>query len=1052
MILIQRNLVKSALYSRLYCDVFPRSSVKIFSNGREEKKEKEQINHHRRNPVNIQMISESLHRQIFPELKKDHKSFDDLSLNKLRREFLQHGIDLDKLTEVDNVPLKLPMLKGANIEDHFYQIADEQSKPYKDLLQIITKSKPPPTPKTWRLSVGWTKYDPKTGIGHDIEYPDSDALVFDVEVCMKVGKAPTLAVALSPTHWYSWCSQRLLDINEEPIEEYSTEDFINIETTAKQKGFPKDSAQLKRPKIIIGHNVSYDRARIKEQYWLESTGARFLDTLSLHVCVSGLTSFQRAMMKSKEMPEEDLLWSSQSSLNNLGDVYRLYCNQELDKEARNVFVEGNMKDIYDNFQKLTDYCAKDVLATHSISTVLYPMFLDRFAHPATLAGMLEIGQAYLPVNSNWKRYITDSDLSYEELSIESKRLLSNRADKMCHLMHNNSYETDLWMWDEDWTSKEFKFKKATKKKLPKNPVDSEKKSKKSELEMLKDKFQHLYDMKSLLPARRPLLPGYPEWYRKLCIKPTDPDWQPGAVNISTSMQISPKLLRLCWEGFPLHFIRGQGWGFLMPHKNTRPPGSDGKIPFDQLVEKCPVQNVNSQATKEESLEALYDLSDDVQSNLSRKDYYSKVKKDKTGQNYMGSGVFCNENLEKCVWFMKLPHKDGGTNRVGNPLAKTFIAKFSENVLSGEGSAAQRVIEIAKVCSYWRNNCDRIKGQLVVWLKKFQLPSGLRAENVNDFGAILPQVISAGTVTRRAVESTWMTASNAQSDRIGSELRAMIQAPPGYRIVGADVDSQELWIAAVLGDAHAVGEHGATPFGWMTLSGSKETKTDMHSVTAQAVGISRDHAKVINYARIYGAGQNFAERLLKQFNPTISNGEARSKAIKMFNITKGKKVYRVRPEYYDQFPDREYTMWEAMKMTKTVRVPMVELFYKPHWEGGSESAMFNRLEEIAGNEEPKTPFLGGRLSRALEPQGNSDDRFLPTRINWVVQSGAVDYLHLMLVCMRWLMGDRVRFSLSFHDEVRYLVKEEDAYKTALALHVTNLLTRSFCSSRYYTLIL
>ena len=163
-------------------------------------------------------------------------------------------------------------------------------------------------------------------------------------------------------------------------------------------------------------------------------------------------------------------------------------------------------------------------------------------------------------------------------------------------------------------------------------------------------------------------------------------------------------------------------------------------------------------------------------------------------------------------------------------------------------------------------------------------------------------------------------------------------------------------------------------------------------------------------------------------------------------TKGKKVYRLRPEYHDQFPDREYTVWEAMKLTKTIRVPMSELFYKPHWEGGSESAMFNRLEEIAGNEEPRTPFLGGRLSRALEPQGNGDDRFLPTRINWVVQSGAVDFLHLMLVCMRWLMGDRVRFSLSFHDEIRYLVSEDDAYKTALALHVTNLLTRSFCSSR------
>lgn len=67
-----------------------------------------------------------------------------------------------------------------------------------------------------------------------------------------------------------------------------------------------------------------------------------------------------------------------------------------------------------------------------------------------------------------------------------------------------------------------------------------------------------------------------------------------------------------------------------------------------------------------------------------------------------------------------------------------------------------------------------------------------------FGAIIPQVVVCGTLTRRAMEPTWMTASNAHSERVGSELRSLVQAPPGYKIVGADVDSQELWIASVLG--------------------------------------------------------------------------------------------------------------------------------------------------------------------------------------------------------------------------------------------------------------
>lgn len=41
---------------------------------------------------------------------------------------------------------------------------------------------------------------------------------------------------------------------------------------------------------------------------------------------------------------------------------------------------------------------------------------------------------------------------------------------------------------------------------------------------------------------------------------------------------------------------------------------------------------------------------------------------------------------------------------------------------------------------------------------------------------------------------------------------MVRAPPGYHIVGADVDSQELWIAAVLGDMHFTGHRGHTMIG------------------------------------------------------------------------------------------------------------------------------------------------------------------------------------------------------------------------------------------------
>jgi DNA polymerase gamma 1 len=71
---------------------------------------------------------------------------------------------------------------------------------------------------------------------------------------------------------------------------------------------------------------------------------------------------------------------------------------------------------------------------------------------------------------------------------------------------------------------------------------------------LESKFKHLFELKKLMPARRPLLPGYPTWYRKLCTKVSavDPkeneEWQSGPHLISTGMQVTPKLLSLCWEG------------------------------------------------------------------------------------------------------------------------------------------------------------------------------------------------------------------------------------------------------------------------------------------------------------------------------------------------------------------------------------------------------------------------------------------------------------------------------------------------------------------------
>ncbi|EFN85052.1 DNA polymerase subunit gamma-1, mitochondrial [Harpegnathos saltator] len=1030
-------------------------------------------NNVRVNEINMQMLPESLHEKLF---KKDNKQkqLSEEEINNIKSHLGVYDIKVEHATKSPDVNLKLPILEGKDIEEHFYNIGKAQAKPYLKIINKIIKDIPK-MPEQWLFKEGWTRY---TADGaENVNFPLEDGVIFDIEVCMKHGPLPTLATAVSDKAWYGWVSNSLVEgripwpYMTDSGQTFDTQLYkenmlIPMESTREEYG-QKLNQHQKKPKIVVGHNVSYDRSRIKEQYWMNCTGTRFLDTMSLHVCVSGLNSYQRSLLMSKKEDSEKDDWQFNTSLNNLTEVHKLYCGYEISKQPRDIFVEGTLEDVKNDFNMLMSYCASDVVATHNVLVNVFPLFQERFPHPVTLAGMLELGSAYLPVNSNWQRYLKEAEGTFDDLDYEVKFTLAQKAKAACQLMHGEQYKHDLWMWDQDWSTRTLKLKKKPSKPTSTDSKTSVKKyaikksddkqylsdGEQEEEDPLAKEFAYLEETKYLLPSRMPHMPGYPAWYGKLCPKHGDKDWAPGPHKISTSMKVVPKLLRLTWEKYPLHYIREHGWGILVPYNDD--PNIQTKIPLKSLLAYCPLPTSNYEF-RDTSNDAMTTLSADVQNDLHKTEYwrFKKNKKAKTEpyeKVYNGSATWCNVDIDNCCYFFKLPHKDGKGKNVGNPLSKDFLNKFSENVLAGLDSSATELLKNARMLSYWRNNRDRILSQLVIWLDDRSLPSAVTKfkRRTARYGTIIPQVVVSGTLTRRAVERTWMTASNASPERIGSELRSMVQAPPGYNIVGADVDSQELWIASMLGDAHHSGSiHGATPFGWMTLIGTKSNGTDMHSVTAKAVGISRDHAKVINYARIYGAGQKFAEQLLKQFNPSMTDAEAAAKSRKMFTLTKGKKVFRLKAEFVnDNIEDIPYTSFQAYQIAKLYGKTLQEMFQRSEWVGGSESAMFNRLEEIASSERPVTPFLNSRLSRALEVTNtDNDDNFLPTKINWVVQSGAVDFLHLMLVSMRWLMRDNARFCLSFHDEVRYLVPSRYKYNAALAMHVTNLLTRSFCASK------
>ena len=462
---------------------------------------------------------------------------------------------------------------------------------------------------------------------------------------------------------------------------------------------------------------------------------------------------------------------------------------------------------------------------------------------------------------------------------------------------------------------------------------------------------------------------WPKWYWDLTAPKKD--LPRGTVDLTVRNRFAPLLLRLSWSDWPLFHSRQYGWTF--------------RVAPDAVYE-----------TRQKKL-CFYDPNDTRLQEMALKGGYT---------------------------FYKLPHKDGEEANVGSPFSKSFLKYAQDGILTSPGGEAKDALDLQAQCSYWISSRDRILKQLVIW-EKNKLPLGIRNDDQSatgeKWGVIIPEVITMGTVTRRAIERTWLTASNAKKNRVGSELKAMVRAPKGYAIVGADVDSEELWISSAMGDAQ-FGLHGATALGWMTLEGTKSAGTDLHSKTAAILGISRDQAKVFNYSRIYGAGKKHAILLLLQSNPNMLPDVAKSSAEKLYASTKGENTHRS------------------------------DLFGRKFWFGGTESFVFNKLEEIALSDKPQTPALGCGITHALSkeylPPGFGTD-YMTSRINWVVQSSGVDYLHLLIVSMQHLIKKyniQARYLISVHDELRYLVKEEDKYRAALALQVANLWTRCLFAYR------
>ncbi|CAG8462272.1 5146_t:CDS:1 [Paraglomus occultum] len=932
------RIEKNSIVSRLYRTVLQQPRIllsrRTFANIVENKNDDAASVKEITNGFDVVMLPDWLYKQVFPGQTK--RPTVPPARERVAKQHLEKQGLLGKATEP--VPhlteFQLPKLCGNTIAEHFWKIGEEQARPIREIALNFSKIDLPQRPQEheWLFRANWTRYvsgkKPKS-----VKFPDEELLCFDTEVAIKDdAHHPLLAVAASPTAWYCWISPRLIEHRKMLKLEKTKRKKIKNEATEPPKKRKKALGYLipmgKRDKyrLIVGHNVGYDRARIKEEYNANITCNRFLDTMALHIAVSGLCTQQRPSWikfdKATEEEDNDYLLEAKdfkkvydvSSMNSLANVAKFHSQVQLDKSQRDYFVTGSLDEIADPevLPQLISYCASDVEATHVVYRKVFPRFLELCPHPVSFAGIIHMGNMFLTTSSDWDRYIKAAESVYLEQSSFIKKSLIKLANQALRKWKKDpkSIQKNHWLKQLDWS--------------PPSPK-----------------------------ARK--LVNYPKWYRDCHCNKTN------ELNLSARSRFAPILLELSWMGYPMYHSKIYGWMFRVPSEDT------------------------GFSTKAKKL--VFKTSPDDE------DYEERYATDTEGHYY------------------KIPHKDGDNARCGSPLAKHYISAFENKILSSGYPEAREALSMNAACSYWISARERIKSQMVIYGNREDIEDlGFKMAKCKTPGMILPQTLTMGTITRRAVEKTWLTASNVKKNRIGSELKAMIQAPVGYKFVGADVDSEELWIASLIGDS-SFKSHGATAMGWMTLQGTKAAGTDMHSRTAKILGISRDHAKIFNYGRIYGAGLKFAIQLLRQFNENIAEEEAQQRVEELYRQTKGSRF----------FTKGNHTSF---------------------WYGGSESFMFNNLEDIATDENPKTPVLKCCITDALKSQVVKNE-YMTSRINWAVQSSGVDYLHLLLVSMEYLIKKydiNARFMLSVHDEIRYLVNDKDVFRTTLALQISNLWTR------------
>ncbi|MGL4569027.1 MAG: hypothetical protein ACRCU6_10955, partial [Fusobacteriaceae bacterium] len=208
---------------------------------------------------------------------------------------------------------------------------------------------------------------------------------------------------------------------------------------------------------------------------------------------------------------------------SLVDCYEFHTGNLLDKDAkdpRKLFVEADhLSQINEKFDICLEYAVKDVVYTLELFLCLWPKYRRQAPSFCVMAGQMVLNNCVLPVRPNWSTWLQNCEKEWLKYNKEMETLLNDLADiYYSQWLEDKKIEEDFWLKNLDWS----------------------------------DNF------------------GFPKWYSKKAIF-NEP------LSLTGKSRDAHYLLKLCWNGYPLEYLKGEGWKYKLGDNNYgRIPHSSGK--------------------------------------------------------------------------------------------------------------------------------------------------------------------------------------------------------------------------------------------------------------------------------------------------------------------------------------------------------------------------------------------------------------------------------------------------------------------------------------------